>query len=59
LRSEGFSEEQLSRVHGPIGLDLGGRGAEETALGILAEITATRFGGTSLSMRDAKRPSPA
>ncbi|HSR24122.1 MAG TPA: XdhC/CoxI family protein, partial [Candidatus Eisenbacteria bacterium] len=32
LRAEGFSEEQLARVHGPIGLDLGGRGAEETAL---------------------------
>ncbi|TMC86127.1 MAG: hypothetical protein E6J06_01700, partial [Chloroflexi bacterium] len=45
LRREGFTEEQLSRVHGPIGLDLGGRGAEETALGILAEITAVRFGG--------------
>jgi xanthine dehydrogenase accessory factor len=59
LRAEGFPEEQLSRVHGPIGLDLGGRGAEETALGILAEITATRFGGTSVSMRDAKRPSLA
>jgi xanthine dehydrogenase accessory factor len=59
LRSEGFTEEQLSRVHGPIGLDLGGRGAEETALGILAEITATRFGGTSVSLRDAKRPSLA
>jgi xanthine dehydrogenase accessory factor len=59
LRSEGFTEEQLSRVHGPIGLDLGGRGAEETALGILSEITATRFGGTSVPMRDAKRPSLA
>jgi xanthine dehydrogenase accessory factor len=59
LRAEGFTEEQLSRVHGPIGLDLGGRGAEETALGILAEITATRFGGTSVPMRDAKRPSLA
>jgi xanthine dehydrogenase accessory factor len=59
LRAEGFTEEQLARVHGPIGLDLGGRGAEETALGILAEITATRFGGTSVSMRDAKRPSLA
>src|ERR1700676_1669889 len=33
LRAEGFTEEQLARVHGPIGLDLGGRGAEETALG--------------------------
>jgi xanthine dehydrogenase accessory factor len=55
LRAEGFTEEQLARVHGPIGLDLGGRGAEETALGILAEITATRFGGTGVSMREAKR----
>ena len=51
LRKEGFTEEQLSRVHGPIGLDLGGRGAEETALGILAEITAVRFSGTGVSMR--------
>ena len=59
LRAEGFTEEQLSRVHGPVGLDLGGRGAEETALGILAEITATRFGGSGAFMRDAKRPSLA
>ena len=51
LRAEGFTEEQLSRVHGPIGLDLGSRGAEETALGILAEITAVRFGGSGLTMR--------
>jgi len=54
LRKEGFTEEQLSRVHGPIGLDLGGRGAEETALGILAEITAVRFGGSGVSMRAAR-----
>ena len=59
LRAEGFTEDQLSRVHGPIGLDLGGRGAEETALGILAEITATRFGGSGAFMRDAKRSSVA
>jgi xanthine dehydrogenase accessory factor len=51
LRREGFTEEQLARVHGPIGLDLGGRGAEETALGILAEITAVRFGGSGVSMK--------
>src|SRR3989442_836014 len=57
LREEGFTEEQLSRVHGPIGLDLGGRGAEETALGILAEITAVRFGGSGSSMRAVPRPS--
>ena len=51
LRKEGFTEEELARVHGPIGLDLGSRGAEETALGILAEITAVRFGGTGASMK--------
>jgi xanthine dehydrogenase accessory factor len=54
LRAEGFTEEQLSRVHGPIGLDLGGRGAEETALGILAEITAVRFGGSGSAMRQVR-----
>jgi xanthine dehydrogenase accessory factor len=54
LRAEGFTEDQLARVHGPIGLDLGGRGAEETALGILAEITATRFGGTGAGMREVR-----
>src|SRR5881397_4239850 len=32
LRQEGFTEEEISRVHGPIGLDLGSRSAEETAL---------------------------
>jgi xanthine dehydrogenase accessory factor len=54
LRGEGFTEEQLSRVHGPIGLDLGSRAAEETALGILAEITAVRFGGSGSSMREVR-----
>jgi xanthine dehydrogenase accessory factor len=57
LRAEGFTEAQLARVHGPIGLDLGGRGAEETALGILAEITAVRFGGSGAFKRDAVRTS--
>ena len=54
LRREGFTEEELAQVHGPIGLDLGSRGAEETALGILAEITAVRFGGTGSGMRELK-----
>jgi xanthine dehydrogenase accessory factor len=59
LRKEGFTEEQISRVHGPVGLDLGGRGAEETALGILAEVTAVRFGGSGSFMREVRRPSVA
>ena len=54
LRKEGFTEEQLRRVHGPIGLDLGSRGAEETALGILAEVTAVRFDGSGVPMREAR-----
>ncbi len=55
LRKEGFPDDQLARVHGPIGLDLGSRGAEETALGILAEITAVRFGGSGASKREASK----
>jgi xanthine dehydrogenase accessory factor len=38
------SAEQLSRVHSPIGLDLGGRTPEETAISIVGEIIATRTG---------------
>ncbi len=58
LRKEGFTEEELARVHGPIGLDLGSRGAEETALGILAELTAVRFGGSGTSKKKEQRSSP-
>lgn len=45
LRAEGFGAADLERLHGPIGLDLGGRSAAETALAILAEITMRRYGG--------------
>lgn len=45
LRAKGFSEEDVARLHGPIGLDLGGRSPAETALAIIAEMTVTRYGG--------------
>ena len=45
LSAAGFDEETIARVHGPIGLDLGGRQPAETALAILAEMTAVRYGG--------------
>jgi xanthine dehydrogenase accessory factor len=51
LREQGFSEEQLAKVYGPVGLDLGGRSSEETALAILAEITAVRHGRQGGFMR--------
>ena len=37
---------EIAHLHGPIGLDLGGRSPEETALAIMAEIVAARRGGT-------------
>ncbi len=44
LREKGYTADQIGKIHGPVGLDLGGRSAEETALAILAEITAVRHG---------------
>ncbi len=44
LLRQGLSSEQISRIHGPIGLDLGGKAPEEMALAIMAEIVATRYG---------------
>lgn len=54
LRAEGFAEADLGRLHAPIGLDIGARTAEETALAILAEVVAARRDrpGTSLSARE-------
>lgn len=54
LLAEGFTQEQIDRVHGPIGLDLGGQSAEETALGIIAEVTANRYGASAISMKEKK-----
>jgi xanthine dehydrogenase accessory factor len=44
LREAGFGAPELARIHGPVGLDLGGRGPAEIALAILAEIVAVRHG---------------
>jgi xanthine dehydrogenase accessory factor len=49
LRAEGLTPEQIGRLHGPIGLDLGGRQPAETALAILAEMTAVRYGGEAVT----------
>ena len=45
LREVGVSEEDLSRLSSPIGLDLGARTPEETAISIAAEIIALQWGG--------------
>ena len=56
LRAEGVADEQLARLRAPIGLDLGGRTPEETAIAICAEIIANRTGREAPSLRDAQGP---
>ncbi len=50
LREVGLTEVELSRLRSPIGLDLGARTPEETAVAVAAEITAHRRGGTCLPL---------
>ena len=52
LREEGVTDEELQRVMAPIGLDLGARTPEETAVSIVAEIIASRTGREAPSLRD-------
>jgi xanthine dehydrogenase accessory factor len=59
LRTEGVSEKRLTRVHAPIGLDLGGRSPGEIALAILAEIVQVRCGGTGQPRASGSTASPA
>lgn len=52
LREDGVDDAGLARLHAPIGLDLGARTPEETAVSILAEIIARRTGRDAPSLRD-------
>ncbi|MYS93609.1 MULTISPECIES: XdhC family protein [Streptomyces] len=56
LREAGVSERELARLRSPIGLDLGARTPEETALSIAAEIVAARHGGTGRPLTGADTP---
>jgi xanthine dehydrogenase accessory factor len=52
LREAGVDDEAMVRVMGPIGLDIGARTPEETAVAICAEIIALRTGRPAASLRD-------
>jgi xanthine dehydrogenase accessory factor len=56
LRDVGVTDEQAARLMSPIGLDLGARTPEETAISICAEIIARRTGRHAPSLRDAHGP---
>jgi xanthine dehydrogenase accessory factor len=56
LREAGLGDAEISRVQSPIGLDVGARTPEETAIAICAEIIALRTGRRALSLRDTSGP---
>ncbi|WAZ24971.1 XdhC family protein [Streptomyces cinnabarinus] len=56
LREVGVTEMELARLRSPIGLDLGARTPEETALSIASEIVANRRGGSGVSLTGAHTP---
>src|SRR6266702_2583647 len=52
LREAGLADKELSRLSSPVGLDLGARTPEETAVSIAAEIIAARWDGTGRRLTD-------
>lgn len=53
LKEAGVTDEQIALISSPIGLDLGGRTPQETAVSIAAEVVAKRWGGTTLPLKDS------
>ncbi len=52
LRAAGNTDEQIARIHGPIGLDIGAHSPAETAVAILAEIIGYRSGRGGTPLKD-------
>ena len=56
LKEEGVTDEQLARVSSPIGLDIGARTPEETAVAVAAEIIALRTGHSGGRLAERSGP---
>jgi xanthine dehydrogenase accessory factor len=56
LREAGLSDADIGKVMSPIGLDIGARTPEETAIAICAEVIANRTGRRAASLRDTSGP---
>jgi xanthine dehydrogenase accessory factor len=54
LREAGVTDTELARLRSPIGLDLGARTPEETAVAVAAEIVAGRWGGTGVPLGETE-----
>lgn len=52
LAEAGVASDAIARIHGPVGLDLGGRAPAEIAVSILSEIVAVLRGGSAARERD-------
>jgi xanthine dehydrogenase accessory factor len=56
LKEAGLTDDELARLHSPIGLDLGARTPEETAVSIAAEIVQARWGGSGRHLATTDGP---
>ena len=59
LLAAGFTEAQVGRIHGPVGIDLGARSPGEIAVSIIAEIIAVRHGRDPRGVRADLKPARA
>jgi xanthine dehydrogenase accessory factor len=60
LKAAGFSDADLDRIHGPVGINIGAKTPEEIALSIMAEIVAVRRGrDPRTALAPAKSAAPA
>lgn len=56
LKEAGLDDDEIARIHSPIGMDLGARTPEETAISIVAEIIQSRWGGSGRHLTTTSGP---
>jgi xanthine dehydrogenase accessory factor len=54
LRAAGVTDDELARLHGPVGLDLGARTPAETAVSVVAQVVAARSGRSGAALTSSQ-----